>query len=323
MDVNCFVIMPFEVVFNDVYKTIQDSVKAAVGTPDARCFRLDESQPAGRITDRLLQEISAADVCVADLTGNKPNVMWETGFAMALRKPVIIVTQELDGLPFDIRDMQALKYDRSNLSDTLGPQLKRMVIDTLPHIRAHPTNSAPSTDGVLIGELLEQMRDLRSVVSQVVKEWNPTSPQPNSDYRSNPDLAILEGAWRNQSTGSSLYAKIVDNDLLVPYCYHGNHELTGIYYGWRKTGEYWFARFCWLNGDVSGFAFLKQESIDTLTGSWWLTDDVDTIPNAPIQGSGVTTRWERKPFNFPKWANRFLKEVQEEGLASHLTRRGA
>ena len=93
-----------------------------------RCFRLNESRPAGRITDRLLQEIRSGSLCIADLTGGKPNVMWEVGYAMALGKPTIIITQDKGEMPFDIRDMETLQYDRRHLNETLGNPLKRAVI---------------------------------------------------------------------------------------------------------------------------------------------------------------------------------------------------
>src|SRR5436305_1860944 len=72
-----------------------------------------------------------ASLCVADLTGNRPNVMWEVGFAMALDCPTIIVTQAIRDLPFDIHDMQSLEYDRRRLRATLSQHLQKMVIDTL------------------------------------------------------------------------------------------------------------------------------------------------------------------------------------------------
>jgi nucleoside 2-deoxyribosyltransferase len=84
---NCFVIMPFSGDFDDVYSSIKLGVEGALSTSGGRCFRLDESRPAGRITERLLGELQSAAFCVADLTGNKANVMWEVGYAMALAKP--------------------------------------------------------------------------------------------------------------------------------------------------------------------------------------------------------------------------------------------
>src|SRR6476469_6130066 len=128
---NCFVIMPFAQEFDDVYAIIKTSVESVTSAFGGKCFRLDEARPAGRITQRLLQELEAADLCIADITGCKPNVMWELGYAMALAKPTIIVTEHAADLPFDIKDMQSLEYQRARLSVSLGEPLKRMVVDTL------------------------------------------------------------------------------------------------------------------------------------------------------------------------------------------------
>src|SRR4051812_29416230 len=119
--------MPFARDFDDVYATIKVSVEGAFADQRIRCFRLDESRAAGRITDRLLQELRAASLCVADVTHSKPNVMWEVGYAMALGKPTILLTQDKEQLHFDINDMETLRYERSHLSETLGGPLKRAI----------------------------------------------------------------------------------------------------------------------------------------------------------------------------------------------------
>src|SRR5258708_3446356 len=100
--------MPYAPEFEDVYATIQSIVEGVRGDNPLRCFRLDESRPAGRITARLIREIESASVCIADLTGTRPNIMWEVGYAMALGKPTILITQDPSELPFDIRDMETL-----------------------------------------------------------------------------------------------------------------------------------------------------------------------------------------------------------------------
>jgi hypothetical protein len=60
---NCFVIMPFAAEFDDVYQAIKGGVEDAVSETGGKCFRLDESRPAGRITDRLLTELRTAAFC--------------------------------------------------------------------------------------------------------------------------------------------------------------------------------------------------------------------------------------------------------------------
>lgn len=51
---------------------------------------------------------------MADLTGTNPNVMWELGYAMALKKPALIITQSQAAAPFDVKDLQSLECAAGN-----------------------------------------------------------------------------------------------------------------------------------------------------------------------------------------------------------------
>jgi hypothetical protein len=317
--------MPFASEFDDVHATIKASVESASQAPPLRCFRLDESRPAGRITERLLQELKSASLCIADLTGSKPNVMWEVGYAMALGKPTILITQGEGDIPFDIRDMETLRYERSHLSETLGKPLKRVTIDTVSSLLAASEKNSPSAStgpNELVGQLLEQVSELRSMVSQAVRTWNPTPQQAQEPPDTRTGLQALEGAWMNKESHTHLYARVIDDDLIAPYCFGGDDRLTSVYYGWRKAGEYWFARFFWLMDDITGFAFLKQDSVDLLVGAWWGDDEANEIPASPNLRSGVSARWERRrDAQVPHWALRFFEDVRREGVVKRLTRR--
>ena len=318
---NCFVIMPFSGEFDDVYAAIKTNVEAVMSPKGGACVRLDEARPAGRITDRLLREIEAAAFCIADVTGNRPNVMWELGYAMALAKPTILLTQNISDLPFDVKDLQTLEYDRNHIARTLGRPLQNMILDTLAMMSAGtPTKDSLKLRDELVGALLAEVKALKSMLADVVTVWGPTRDAAPSAVA--PATSALAGVWRNPESRSHFYARVVKNELVVPYCYAGDDELTGVYFGWRKTGDYWFARFIWLRQPVSGFAFVKVESVDTMTGAWWHDHEVAATPSAPPPQAGVSARWERLPGEpFPAWATRFLDEVREEGLASRLTRR--
>jgi len=58
-------------------------------------------------------------------TDQNPNVFYEAGFAVALRKEVITVTDHFDHLPFDIRDRNTIAYgnDLTLLGETLTAKL--------------------------------------------------------------------------------------------------------------------------------------------------------------------------------------------------------
>lgn len=326
---NCFVIMPFAAEFDDVYEAIKAGVEGALATSGGRCFRLDESRPAGRITDRLLTELQSASLCVADLTGARPNVMWETGYAMALGKPIIIVTQDVQDVPFDLKDMQSLQYDRGRLSGTLGGPLRRVLIDTIAALQSPAAASGPRPDpnAELVAELRDQVSELKSIVAQAVRSWSSGEPQPQPEPHSARDetkhLLSLEGAWLNRESGSHIYLSVVNGELVAPYCYQGDSALTGVYYGWKFVGEHWFARFTWLDGYIFGFSFLKQESPDLITGAWWYDHDVHEVnaTDPPPMKSGVPATLERRDVaRYPAWATEFIEDVRREGLERRLLR---
>jgi hypothetical protein len=66
-----FVLMPFDEDFDDTYKL---GIFAACKDAGAFCQRVDEQIYAERILDRIYNEISKADIIVADMTGRNPNV---------------------------------------------------------------------------------------------------------------------------------------------------------------------------------------------------------------------------------------------------------
>ena len=67
----CFVLMPFDKAFDDIY---QLGIKAACDIAEAYCERVDEQMFDGMILDRVYNQISKADIVVADMTGKNPNV---------------------------------------------------------------------------------------------------------------------------------------------------------------------------------------------------------------------------------------------------------
>jgi nucleoside 2-deoxyribosyltransferase len=318
----CFVIMPFAKTFDDVYVSIKSSVESCGPVGEVMCGRLDERKPAGRITDRLLEALRECAFCVTDLTGCSPNVMWETGYAMALGKPIIIVTQDLSSLPFDVKDILALPYDRNHLRSTLGGPLQEVVRDTLALLKTSGTPAADSgreDQARLVTGLGVQLAELKQMVGQVVQAWSEPKIAPKDGSARVPsELRQLEGAWLNDSSKTNLYVSAVGDRLVAPYCYGNNDSLTAYYYGWQKLGEYFFARFKWVSREIEGFAFFRQTSRDILKGAWWFDDALGEVPSRPLQKSGVQVLWHRirKP-KIPEWATVFFDRVRDGEVAEY------
>ena len=70
-------------------------------------------------------QIAKADLIVADLTGRNPNVFYETGYAHALTKRVILLTQRAEDIPFDLKDYPHVIYDGKIFR--LKPELEKRI----------------------------------------------------------------------------------------------------------------------------------------------------------------------------------------------------
>jgi len=102
-----FVLMPFDDEFSDTYEL---GIKAACADAGAYCERVDEQIFTESILERVYNQISKADVVVADMTGRNPNVFYETGYAHALNKTVILLTRDADDIPFDLKHYPHIVY---------------------------------------------------------------------------------------------------------------------------------------------------------------------------------------------------------------------
>jgi len=83
----------------------------------------------GAIFERIQGSIRDAGLCLADVTGGNPNVMWEAAYGHALGKQVIFIAQgTADQIPFDVRHNNCILYDLS--SDALAT-LQRKIAETV------------------------------------------------------------------------------------------------------------------------------------------------------------------------------------------------
>jgi len=110
--------MPFDEYYQDIIAPAARSVGLDV-------VRADEIYDVRPIMDDIVRGIINADVIVAEVTTRNPNVNYELGMAHALGKPVVIISQSVDDIPFDYRHVRAILYDtkRSTWTTQLGKKL--------------------------------------------------------------------------------------------------------------------------------------------------------------------------------------------------------
>ena len=103
----CFVLMPFREPFERLYR---DHVRPVLEGMGHRVMRADDIFTPTPIIDDIWQYINRARFLVADVTGKNPNVFYELGIAHTIGKDVIILTQNEDDVPFDLKHLRHFLY---------------------------------------------------------------------------------------------------------------------------------------------------------------------------------------------------------------------
>ena len=102
-----FVLMPFNEAFTDIYKL---GIKKTAEEVGLRAERVDEQLYSESMLERIYRQIDAADIIVADMTGQNPNVFYEVGYAHAKGKLCILLTQSASDIPFDLKQHRHIVY---------------------------------------------------------------------------------------------------------------------------------------------------------------------------------------------------------------------
>lgn len=102
-----FVLMPFDAEFGAVY---EDLVQPALEEAGYRVGRADTRLNQQNVLRDIVRGITQADVVIAELTGANPNVLYELGLAHGLRIPTVLLAQDIEEVPFDLRSYRVQLY---------------------------------------------------------------------------------------------------------------------------------------------------------------------------------------------------------------------
>ncbi len=130
---SCFVMQPFQAPLGAYYDSV---FRPAIEQAGLIAVRADaEIFGTGKIIDQIWRGIQNATVLVAELTTKNPNVFYELGLAHATKKPVILVSSNEDDVPFDLRHIRTIFYDKNdpfwgkkltdNIADKITSALER------------------------------------------------------------------------------------------------------------------------------------------------------------------------------------------------------
>lgn len=119
------ILSPMDSSYLRVKDTIQKTLREANVVP----IQIDEIiRPGAQWANAVTEAIQDADFIVADVSRKNPNVLYELGFAHALRKPTLLMlsTEASGEMPYDLAGYQMATYDPENLS-TLKHQISNFI----------------------------------------------------------------------------------------------------------------------------------------------------------------------------------------------------
>jgi hypothetical protein len=177
----CFIIMPYGVPFDRYYENIYAPAVRDAGLLPKRA---DSIFASGAILADIWHFTKRAKILLADMSGHNPNVFYELGLAHAIAKPVVLIAPSIDDVPFDLRGLRVIPYDKDDESwgSKLRSDIKQALIETLQDMgRAVPPtflDAAPRTEIPQEEPILLELRKLQDVVRAV----QASMPEPKRFY---------------------------------------------------------------------------------------------------------------------------------------------
>ncbi|HLX68458.1 MAG TPA: hypothetical protein VKV04_02420, partial [Verrucomicrobiae bacterium] len=97
--------------------------------------RADDFFSAHSVMSDIWNAICSARLIIADCTGRNPNVFYEIGIAHVVGKTVVLITQNQEDIPFDIRHYRFIEYKytprgitefESRLKETIDAEMRQI-----------------------------------------------------------------------------------------------------------------------------------------------------------------------------------------------------
>jgi hypothetical protein len=118
-----FVLMPFREPYDTIYTS---RIAKTAGNCGLECIRADEIYTDKTIMGNIWSGIQEAEVIIADLSDKNANVMYELGLSHALWRKTILLAQNINDVPFDLRSLRIVLYSPNNL-DQLQAELTKFL----------------------------------------------------------------------------------------------------------------------------------------------------------------------------------------------------
>lgn len=116
----CFVICPIDKDNSNIRRRSDDLLKHII-EPILKPYnykveRSDLLYSPTQVTTNIFDELTTADLVIADLTGNNPNVFYEMAIRHSVNKPIIHMMEIGPVIPFDVGMQRTIRYSTNKIT---------------------------------------------------------------------------------------------------------------------------------------------------------------------------------------------------------------
>lgn len=121
--------------FSPEFNRVTEAIRQACSELNLICERADDGWKESTIIQEVFNLIFRSSAVVVDLSGGNSNVMYETGIAHTLGRPVVPISQHDVRPPFDLSHHRVLFYlNNSEGLETMKRILKQRLLNIVPKV---------------------------------------------------------------------------------------------------------------------------------------------------------------------------------------------
>jgi len=188
----CFLICPLgdskSAIRSQSDKVMHHIIEPIIVKSGYALLRADSLSETGIITTQVINHVIHDDLVIADLRDHNPNVMYELAIRHMVKKPVVLLIQKGQNIPFDIAPVRTIFYDLSDpdsiesTKSVLQKQIQHIekpdfqadnpIVVTMDIERLRGNNEEI---GRFLTSLVEQLRDFRLAILGNSSNYLPRS----------------------------------------------------------------------------------------------------------------------------------------------------
>lgn len=155
----CFVLMPFKEPHFEYFNGI---IVPAVEEAGLTAVKGDDIYGTAPIIQDIWNLIWKARVVIAEVTGRNANVNYELGMCHALGVPTVLITQDMNDVPFDYKHLRCIVYDtrRVDWQEKLGIAITKTLKAVIAGVDVYEDLRWPYDT-----QVFQRLKDLPSVVT--------------------------------------------------------------------------------------------------------------------------------------------------------------